>query len=105
MVAADGAVAGLVSEYGLLAREGETAGEVMTSPVITGIGGTDVGDVRHLLAGRRVRPVPALSAGAGDGGRRLAGIVSRGGVVALLTTERACRVCGQAVRGRQYRTA
>ena len=56
---------------------------------------TDVEDVRHLLVDRRIRRVPVTS------GQRLAGIVSRGDVVALLTTEWVCQVCGEAVRG-QY---
>lgn len=88
-----GGVVGLVSEYDLLARSGETAGEVMTSSVITVSEDTDVDDVRHLLIERRIRRVPVTS------GQRLAGIVSRGDVVALLTTEWVCQVCGEAVRG------
>ena len=57
---ADGAVVGLVSEYDLLAREGETAGEVMTG----------VGDHRQRghRRGRRAAPAgrAAHPAGAGD---------------------------------------
>ncbi len=90
---ADGAVIGLVSEHDLLAREGETAAEVMTPSVITVTEDTDVDDVRHLLVERRIRRVPVIS------GLRLAGSVSRGDVVALLPTEWACQVCGEAVRG------
>ena len=93
VVDSGGAVIGLVSEYDLLAREGETAGEVMTSSVITVSEDTDVDDVRHLLVERRIRRVPVIS------GQRLAGIVSRGDVVALLTPEWACQVCGEPVRG------
>ncbi|MGH3281370.1 MAG: CBS domain-containing protein, partial [Trebonia sp.] len=89
----EGAVIGLVSEYDLLAREGETAGEVMSGPVITVTEDTDVDDVRHLLVERRIHRVPVVS------GQRLTGIVSRGDVVALLTTEWVCQVCGEAVRG------
>jgi CBS domain-containing protein len=92
VVDASGAVVGLVSEYDLLARGGETASEVMTASVITVSEDTDVEDVRHLLVGRRIRRVPVLS------GQRLAGIVSRGDVVALLTTEWVCQVCGEAIR-------
>jgi CBS domain-containing protein len=93
VVDADGAVVGLVSEYDLLARSGEAAGEVMTPSVISVSEDTEVEDVRHLLVERRIRRVPVLS------GQRLAGIVSRGDVVALLTTEWVCQVCGEAVRG------
>ena len=93
VVDSGGAVAGLVSEYDLLAREGETAGEVMTASVITVTEDTEVEDVRHLLVERRIRRVPVVTGG------RLAGIVSLGDVVALLTTEWVCQVCGQPARG------
>lgn len=93
VVDAAGVVVGLVSEYDLLARSGETAGDVMTPSVISVSEDTDVEDVRHLLVERRIRRVPVTS------GQRLAGIVSRGDVVALLTTEWVCQVCGEAVRG------
>jgi CBS domain-containing protein len=93
VIDAGGAVIGLVSEYDLLAREGETAGELMTGSVITVTEDTDVDDVRHLLIERRIRRVPVTS------GRRLAGIVSRSDVVSLLTAEWVCQVCGEAARG------
>jgi CBS domain-containing protein len=93
VVNAEGTVVGLVSEYDLLARGGGTAGEVMTASVISVSEDTDVDDVRHLLIERRIRRVPVIS------GQRLAGIVSRGDVVALLTTEWVCQVCGEAARG------
>lgn len=89
-----GAVVGLVSEYDLLARGGEFARDVMTGSVIAVTEDTDVEHVRHLLVERRIRRVPVLA------GTRLAGIVSRSDVVALLTTEWVCEVCGEAVRGR-----
>ncbi|MCX5063909.1 CBS domain-containing protein [Streptomyces sp. NBC_00201] len=88
-----GAVVGLVSEYDLLARQGATARDVMTREVITATEDTDVEQVRHLLVERRIRRVPVLA------GLRLAGIVSRSDVIALLTTEWACQVCGQTERG------
>ncbi len=86
-------VIGLVSEYDLLARQGETAAEVMTGSVITVTEDTDVDDVRHLLVERQIRRVPVTR------GQRLAGVVSRSDVVALLTTEWVCQVCGEAARG------
>jgi CBS domain-containing protein len=92
---ASGGVVGLVSEHDLLARTGKVAKDVMTSSVISVTEDTDVDDVRHLLVERRIRRVPVLS------GARLAGIVSRGDVVALLTTEWVCEVCGEAARGQQ----
>lgn len=100
VVGSDGAVIGLVSEYDLLAREGKTAAEVMTSSVISVSEDTDVDDVRHLLVERGIRRVPVMKwAGEAGGRQQLAGIVSRSDVVALLTTEWACQVCGEAARG------
>ena len=93
VLGASGGVVGLVSEHDLLARTGKVARDVMTSSVISVTEDTNVDDVRHLLVERRIRRVPVLSAG------RLAGIVSRGDVVALLTTECVCEVCGEAARG------
>jgi CBS domain-containing protein len=99
VVGPGGTVIGLVSEYDLLARHGETAGEVMTSSVITVSEDTEVDDVRHLLVERRIRRVPVIREGGRGGGWGLAGIVSRSDVVALLTTEWVCQVCGEAARG------
>ncbi|MDA8148364.1 MAG: CBS domain-containing protein [Actinomycetota bacterium] len=87
-----GSLVGLVSEYDLLAKEGETAGEIMTTALISVSEDSDVDDVRHLLVERRIRRVPVLAAG------RLVGIVSRGDVVATLATEWVCTVCGESVR-------
>ena len=88
-----GAVVGLVSEFDLLAKTGEVAGDVMTTSVITVSADTEVEDVRHLLVERRIRRVPVLA------GRDLVGIVSRSDVVAVMATEWVCQVCGAAVRG------
>ncbi|WAL67862.1 BTAD domain-containing putative transcriptional regulator [Amycolatopsis cynarae] len=90
-----GAVVGLVSEYDLLARSGGSAGDVMSTAVISVTEDTDVDEVRHLLVERRIHRVPVLA------GARLTGIVSRSDVVALLATEWVCQVCGEAVRGGQ----
>jgi predicted transcriptional regulator len=88
-----GAVVGLVSEFDLLAREGEVAGDVMTTSVISVSEDTEVDDVRHLLVERRIRRVPVLA------GRELVGIVSRSDVVAVMATEWVCQVCGATARG------
>ncbi len=88
-----GAVVGLVSEYDLLAKDGHTAREVMTTSVVSVTEDTAIDDVRHLLVERRIRRVPVLAGG------RLVGIVSRGDVVALMATEWVCEVCGEPVRG------
>ncbi|WP_137120882.1 CBS domain-containing protein [Segeticoccus rhizosphaerae] len=93
VLGSNGALAGLVSEYDLLARSGTTAADVMTKSVISVSTGTLISDVRHLLVDRRIRRVPVVEGGT------LVGIVSRGDVIALLATEWVCQVCGESVRG------
>lgn len=95
VVDAAGTVLGLVSEYDLLAKPGNLAGDVMVTALITVSSETPIVDVRHLLVERRIRRVPVLDAG------RLVGIVSRGDVIALMATEWVCGVCGEPVRGEQ----
>jgi len=87
-----GGVIGLVSEYDLLAKAGSTAGELMSTAVISVSEDTAVDDVRHLLVDRRIHRVPVVSGGT------LVGIVSRADIVALLVTEWVCPVCGEPVR-------
>lgn len=90
-----GMVVGLVSDYDLLARAGATAGDLMSTSVISVTEDTDVDEVRHLLVARRIHRVPVLA------GTRLCGIVSRADVAALLATEWVCQVCGEPVRDQQ----
>ncbi|MFW6204751.1 MAG: CBS domain-containing protein [Actinomycetota bacterium] len=87
-----GAVVGLVSEYDLIARQGATARDVMTTAVVSVTETTSVDDVRHLLVERRIRRVPVISGGS------LVGIISRADVVAFLATEWVCEVCGESIR-------
>lgn len=93
VIGPNGALAGLVSEFDLLSRSGDTAADVMTTSVISVSPDTAVSDVRHLLVDRRIRRVPIVAGG------EMVGIVSRGDVVALLATEWVCQVCGESVRG------
>lgn len=86
-------VLGLVSEYDLLAKTGTTAAEIMTTAVISVSADTAISDVRQLLVSQRIGRLPVLSGG------RLAGIISRGDLVALLATEWVCGVCGEPARG------
>lgn len=96
VVDGDGGVVGLVSEYDLLANPvGLTAGDVMTTSVVSVTEDTDIEDVRHLLVDRRIRRVPVVSGG------KLVGIVSRADIVAMLITEWVCPACGESIRGEQ----
>lgn len=55
--------------------EVRTAAQVMSSPVITVTGGTDLGDVARILSDHRIKRVPVVE------NNRLAGIVSRADLV------------------------
>jgi CBS domain-containing protein len=89
----EGAVVGLVSEFDLLARPGQTAGDVMTRGVVSVDPETEVDDVRFLLVERRIRRVPVMS------GREMVGIISRSDIVRLMALHWICQVCGEAARG------
>jgi CBS domain-containing protein len=92
VVDGSGTVLGLVSELDLLAREGRTAKDVMTTAVISVTSDTDLEQVRRILVGSQIRRVPVLSSG------RLVGILSRHDLVGRMV-EWACSVCGETVRG------
>ena len=86
-----GAVVGLVSEHDLLARPGGNVREVMSPAVLSVSEDTDVEDVRHLLVERRIHRVPVVR------GREVVGVVSRGDVLAVMSAEWVCQVCGEPV--------
>ncbi|MEO6955797.1 MAG: CBS domain-containing protein [Antricoccus sp.] len=73
-----GSVVGLVSEYDLLAKDGKSVADVMTTAMICISADLPIEDVRHLLVERRIRRLPVLDQG------RLIGIVSRRDVMAAL---------------------
>ena len=89
---AAGAIIGLVSEYDLLARRGETAEDIMSPGIVSVTEDTDIDDVRFLLIERRIRRVPVVS------GQRLVGIVSRSDLVRRMAIQWSCGICGEPVR-------
>lgn len=58
-----GALAGIVTEYDLLAKQGSTAAVVMTTTVVTVTDDADVEEVRNLLVDQHVGQVPVLAGG------------------------------------------
>jgi CBS domain-containing protein len=88
-----GTVIGLVSQYDLLSRTGQTARDVMSPGIISVSEDTDVEEVRFLLIERRIRRVPVMR------GQELVGIVSRSDIVRLLALDWICQLCGLASRG------
>lgn len=73
-----GSVVGLVSEYDLLAKDGASVADVMTTAMICISADLPIEDVRDLLVERRIRRLPVLDQG------RLIGVVSRRDVMAAL---------------------
>ena len=89
-----GTVVGVLSEFDTLSREGATAGDIMTGPVIGVTAESSIEEALDLLIDRRIRRVPVL-----DGGR-LVGIVSRSDLLRLFTRTRwTCERCGHFARG------
>ncbi|MBX7106982.1 MAG: CBS domain-containing protein [Gemmataceae bacterium] len=90
----DGGFVGMVSDFDLLARDGNTAGEVMSPEVATVSEDTDIREARALLIEQRLARLPVFR------GRDLVGIVSRGDILRELVLHWICDVCGEVSRGR-----
>jgi CBS-domain-containing membrane protein len=90
----DGSIVGMVSDFDLLARDGETVGEVMTRDVVAVSEDTDIRDARALLTDQRLARLPVFR------GRELVGIVSRGDILREFVLHWICDVCGEVSRGK-----
>jgi CBS domain-containing protein len=90
----DGGVVGMVSDFDLLARDGETAGEVMSPDVVTVAEDTDIQVARALMIEQRLARLPVFR------GNELVGIVSRGDILRELVLHWICDVCGEVSRGK-----
>jgi CBS domain-containing protein/rubredoxin len=93
VVNAAGALVGLVTEYDFISKQGSTVADIMSRGVISITEDTNVEEVSHLLANRRIRRVPVLR------GDRLVGIVSRSDLIKQIAMRWVCPVCGEVVRG------
>jgi CBS domain-containing protein len=90
----DGGVDGMVSDFDLLARDGDTAGEVMSSDVVTVSEDTEIQAARALIIEQRLARLPVIR------GRELVGIVSRGDILRELVLHWICDSCGEVSRGK-----
>jgi CBS domain-containing protein len=88
-------VAGVVTEYDIISKEGQTVGEIMTRGVISVTPDTDLEDVSHLLVQERIRRLPVLDRG------RLVGIVSRADLVREVALRWVCSVCGEVMHSEE----
>jgi len=87
------AVVGVVTEYDVISKKGQTVSEIMTRGVISVTPETDVEEVSHILIHERIKRLPVLDQG------RLVGIVSRADLVRELAMRWICPVCGEMMHG------
>jgi CBS-domain-containing membrane protein len=96
VIAQEGYIAGIVSEYDLIARTGATVREVMTRDVVSVLETAPLDRVRALLVTLRLKRLPVI-----DREGRLVGLISRADVVRELAYRWQCRRCGNLVRARR----
>ena len=93
VVNGENVVVGVVTEFDIIGKEGQTVGEIMTRGVISITPDTDLEEVRHILVNERIKRLPVLDQG------RLIGIVSRADLVREVARHWICPVCGEVMRG------
>ena len=90
----EGDVVGMVSDFDLLARDGDTAGEVMSPDVVKVAEDADIRTARTLLIEQRLARLPVFR------GNELVGIVSRGDILREFVLHWICDACGEVSRGK-----
>jgi CBS domain-containing protein len=87
-----GSLVGLATEYDLISKSGQNVADVMTRGIISVSPDTELEEVAHLLANRRIRRVPVME------GDKLVGILSRSDLIKEIAMRWVCHVCGEQVR-------
>ena len=95
VVNTDQVVVGVVTEYDVIGKEGQTVGEIMTRGVISVTPDTELEEVSHLLVHERIKRLPVLDQG------KLVGIVSRADLVKEVALRWVCPVCGEMVHSEE----
>jgi len=96
VISADGSIAGIVSEYDLIARTGTTVREVMTRDVVSVADTAGIDRVRAILVTQRLKRVPVVNAKG-----QLVGLISRADLVRELAYRWQCKRCSTLVRARR----
>src|SRR5260370_24021633 len=91
----DHVVVGVVTEYDVIGKEGQTVGEIMTRGVISVTPDTDLEEVSHILVHQRIKRLPVIDQG------KLVGIVSRADLVKEVALRWVCPVCGEMVHSEE----
>lgn len=85
---------GVVSEYDIISKHGETVSDIMTTAVVSVGEDTDPETVARMLTEQRIRRIPVVREG------RVIGIISRSDLVRLFALTRwSCESCGFYTRG------
>jgi len=84
-------VVGVVTEFDVISKEGQTVGEIMTRGVISVTPDTDLEEVSHLFIHKNIKRLPVLDHG------KLVGIVSRADLVKEVAMHWVCPVCGEVI--------
>src|SRR3981081_3452019 len=92
VVSADGSIAGIVSEFDLIARVGTTVREVMTREAVSVPDTATIDRVRALLVTQRLKRVPVVNSNG-----HLVGLISRADLVRELAYPWRCRRGGNLV--------
>jgi CBS domain-containing protein len=95
VVNANQVVVGVVTEYDVIGKEGQTVGEIMTRGVISVTPDTELEEVSHLLVHERIKRLPVLDQG------KLVGIISRADLVKEVALRWVCPVCGEMVHSEE----
>jgi CBS domain-containing protein/rubredoxin len=96
VVARDGSIAGMLSEFDLIAKSGTHVRDVMTREVVSVLDTAPLDHVRGVLVTQRLKRVPVI-----DGHGRLVGIISRADLVRELAYRWQCRRCSYLARARR----
>ena len=80
---------GVVTEYDVIAKNGDRVRDIMTRGVISVSEDTDLEEVSRILVHERIKRLPVLDQG------RIIGIISRADLVKEVATRWVCPVCGE----------
>lgn len=95
----DNMLVGVVTEYDILSRDGNTVGDIMTRSVISVSADTDLDTAGHILVHERIRRLPVLDRG------KVIGILSRADLVREVATGWLCTICGETLHSDEQPTA
>lgn len=94
VVDSDGHLIGVVTEFDIIAKQGENVGDIMTTDVVSVGEDTDPESIARMLTEQRIRRIPVVREG------RVVGIISRSDLVRLFALTRwSCESCGFFTRG------